>query len=54
MDGTMKTALRREFGAAIDMLDNLRHVQDHTAQLNLILGQKTGWNPDWVAMSKVD
>jgi len=27
------------------LLDNLRHVQDHTAQLNKILGQKVGWDP---------
>lgn len=38
------------------LLDNMRHVQAHTAQLNMILGQKTGWDPGWVskAKSKVD
>ncbi len=34
------------------LLDNMRHVQEHTAQLNLILGQKTGWSPRWVAQAK--
>lgn len=34
------------------LLDNMRHVQEHTAQLNLILGQKTGWSPRWVAQVK--
>ncbi len=29
------------------LLDTMRHVQEHTAQLNLILGQQTGWNPKW-------
>ncbi len=36
------------------ILDNMRHVQEHTAQLNLVLGQKIGWNPDWVARGTVD
>ena len=30
----------------------MRHVQEHAAQLNLILGQKTGWSPRWVAETK--
>jgi hypothetical protein len=34
------------------LLDNMRHIQEHTAQLNLILGQKTGWNPGWIARVK--
>ena len=34
------------------LLDNMRHVQEHTAQLNLILGQKIGWSPRWVAQAK--
>lgn len=34
------------------LLDNMRHVQEHTAQLNLILGQKTGWSPRWVAQAR--
>ena len=34
------------------LLDNMRHVQEHTAQLNLILGQKTGFAPGWVSRAK--
>jgi hypothetical protein len=34
------------------LLDNMRHVQEHTAQLNMILGQKIGWDPGWVAKTK--
>jgi hypothetical protein len=30
------------------LLDNMRHVQEHAAQLNLILGQKIGFEPHWV------
>jgi len=30
------------------LLDNMRHVQEHVAQLNMILGQKIGWSPKWV------
>ena len=31
------------------LLYNMRHVQGHAAQLNLVLGQKTGSAPVWVA-----
>jgi hypothetical protein len=34
------------------LLDNFRHVQEHTAQLNMILGQKSGWDPGWVSKAK--
>ena len=34
------------------LLDNMRHVQEHTAQLNMILGQQAGWSPKWVAKAK--
>ncbi len=34
------------------LLDSMRHVQEHAAQLNLILGQKRGWSPRWVAQTK--
>ncbi len=34
------------------LLDNMRHVQEHTAQLNMILGQKIGWSPKWIANAK--
>lgn len=30
------------------LLYTMRHVQGHAAQLNLLLGQKTGSAPDWV------
>jgi hypothetical protein len=33
-------------------LDNLRHVQHHAAQLNLVLRQKTGSAPKWVTTSR--
>jgi hypothetical protein len=34
------------------LLYNMRHVQEHGAQLSLILGQKIGWSADWVAQAK--
>ena len=34
------------------LLDNMRHVQEHGAQLNMILGQKAGWSPRWVVRAK--
>jgi hypothetical protein len=34
------------------LLDNMRHVQEHAAQLNLFLGQKTGLEARWVARTK--
>ncbi len=34
------------------LLYNMRHVQEHAAQLNLRLGQKVGEAPDWVAKAK--
>ncbi len=34
------------------LLDNMRHVQEHTAQLNLILGQKIGFAPRWITRPK--
>jgi hypothetical protein len=30
----------------------MRHVQEHVAQLNLILGQKISWSPKWVTNAK--
>lgn len=33
------------------ILDNLRHVQHHAAQLNLILRQVTSGAPDWISSS---
>jgi len=34
------------------LLYTMRHVQEHAAQLNLILGQKVGSSPGWVARAK--
>jgi len=34
------------------LLDNMRHVQHHAAQLNLMLRQKTDSAPRWVAKTK--
>lgn len=34
------------------LLYNMRHVQEHAAQLNLILGQKIGSAPGWVARAR--
>ena len=34
------------------LFDNMRHVQEHVAQLNMILGQKIGWSPKWVSNAK--
>lgn len=34
------------------LLYNMRHVQEHAAQLNLILGQKIGSAPGWVTRVK--
>ena len=51
------TAVRRRFGS-IDgsvselLLYNMRHVQHHAAQLNLILRQQTDSAPGWVAKAK--
>ena len=42
-----------ELSFAALLLDNMRHVQEHAAQLNLILGQKAGWSPRWVAQAKI-
>ena len=34
------------------LLYNMRHVQEHAAQLSLLLGQKVGTAPDWVTKAK--
>lgn len=34
------------------LLDNMRHVQEHVAQLNMILGQKISWSPRWITNAK--
>jgi hypothetical protein len=55
---TDETAWRRcrfpwgELSFAELLLDNMRHVQHHAAQLNLNLRQKTDSAPGWVAKAK--
>jgi hypothetical protein len=34
------------------LLYNMRHVQEHAAQLSMLLGQKTGWSPGWITGAK--
>ena len=34
------------------LLDTLRHVQEHAAQLNMFLGQQVGWSPRWVTRAR--
>lgn len=36
------------------LLYNMRHVQEHAAQLNLFLGQRLGSAPGWVAWDKTE
>jgi hypothetical protein len=36
------------------LLDNMRHVQHHAAQLNLLLRQETNGAPKWVAQTKTN
>ncbi len=45
-------SLELSFGELL--LDNLRHIQHHTAQLNLLLRQKTDSAPRWVSRTKSD
>jgi uncharacterized damage-inducible protein DinB len=35
------------------LLYTMRHVQEHAAQLNMLLGQKTGSTPGWVGQVAV-
>ena len=42
---------RREMSVAESVLYNLRHVQHHAAQLNLVLRQEAGFGADWVHRS---
>jgi hypothetical protein len=34
------------------LIDDMRHVQEHAAQLNMVLGQQKGLNSRWVAQEK--
>ncbi len=36
------------------LLDNMRHVQEHAAQLSMLLGQEAGSAARWVARTKTD
>lgn len=36
------------------LLYTMRHVEEHAAQLNMLLGQKTGSAPEWVGRSESD
>ncbi len=45
---------RREFSFVELLLYNMRHVQEHAAQLSLFLGQKTGSGPGWVARARTE
>jgi uncharacterized damage-inducible protein DinB len=55
---TDETAQRRcrfgwgEVSFAELLLYNMRHVQEHASQLNLMLGQKAGSAPDWVTKTR--
>jgi hypothetical protein len=41
-----------EVSFAALQLDNMRHVQEHVAQLNLVFGQRIGWSPRWVTNAR--
>ncbi len=41
-----------EMSTAELLLYNMRHVQEHAAQLSLFLGQKVGFAPGWVGKAK--
>ena len=43
---------RRNFSVAELLLYNMRHVQHHAAQLNLILRQSIDSAPNWVGQTK--
>jgi len=36
------------------LLDNMRHVQEHSAQLSMFLGQQGGWTSRWVGRVEDD
>jgi len=47
-------SVRDGVGAVELMLYNMRHVQHHAAQMNLILRQRTGDSPKWVSKGMRD
>jgi uncharacterized damage-inducible protein DinB len=56
LDGTVferKARTRPDTSVAELLLHSMRHVQHHTAQLNLIIRQRTGTAaPNWVSKAK--
>jgi hypothetical protein len=57
MDTTWRESIWRQFGPngvpfGDLLLYNMRHVQEHASQLNLILGQTYGSAPGWVATAR--
>jgi len=52
---TMLTRIRSDWTGMTEaglLLYNMRHVQEHAAQLSLFLGQQTGSAPGWVGKGK--
>ena len=55
LTGAMLTRIRPDWPdmtVAGSLLYNMRHVQEHAAQLSLFLGQKVGLAPGWVARGR--
>ncbi len=48
----MAPSRRKGLGIAELFIYNIRHIQHHSAQMNLILRQKVGSAPDWVSKGK--
>jgi uncharacterized damage-inducible protein DinB len=44
---------RKDFTVAELYIYNMRHVQHHAAQLNLLLRQKIDLAPGWVSQTKI-
>jgi hypothetical protein len=42
----------RDYNIFENIINNMRHIQHHAAQLNLILRQQTNGAPNWVAQTK--
>ena len=43
----------RDYNIIEILIYNMRHVQHHMAQLNLLLRQNTGNAPDWISVTKI-
>jgi hypothetical protein len=50
MNEFLKTVLWQQFGRTL--LENIRHVQHHTAQLNFLLRQEIDDAPKWVTRTQ--